>query len=119
LPKAWDVILNPITGRVSDRFVSAHGSRRPFLLWGGLALAVGFVLLFWGPPGLAAAWVVLAFLLCATAYSAFQVPYVALPAEMTDDHAGRTRLVTWRVAILAVAILVSGATGRWRSSWRC
>ena len=49
LPKAWDVILNPITGRVSDRFVAAHGSRRPFLLWGGMALAVGFVLLFSGP----------------------------------------------------------------------
>ena len=31
LPKAWDVILNPITGRVSDRFITAHGSRRPFL----------------------------------------------------------------------------------------
>jgi len=28
LPKAWDVILNPITGRVSDRFAAAHGTRR-------------------------------------------------------------------------------------------
>lgn len=49
LPKAWDAILNPITGRVSDRFVTSHGSRRPFLLWGGAALAIGFVLLFSGP----------------------------------------------------------------------
>jgi glycoside/pentoside/hexuronide:cation symporter, GPH family len=40
----------------------------------------------------------------------FQVPYFALPAELTDDYAERTRLLTWRVAILAVAILASGAT---------
>ena len=40
LPKAWDVILNPITGRVSDRFAATHGTRRPFLLCGGLALCV-------------------------------------------------------------------------------
>ena len=36
-------------------------------------------------------------------------PYVAMPAELTDDYAERTRLMTWRIAILAVAILVSGA----------
>lgn len=113
LPKAWDVILNPITGRVSDRFATRRGTRRPFLLVGGIGLAVGFVLLFAGPtapPGLAGAWVVIAFALCATAYSIFQVPYVALPAEVTADYAERTRLLTWRVAILAVAILLSGAT---------
>ena len=48
------------------------------------------------------------FLACATAYAFFQVPYVAMPAEMTDDYDERTRLMTWRVAILALAILVSG-----------
>ena len=113
LPKAWDVVANPITGRLSDRFAGRHGSRRPFLLWGGLALAVSFALLFSGPhapPLLAGAWVVVVFLLCATAYSVFQVPYVALPAELTGDYAERTRLLTWRVAVLAVAILASGAT---------
>ncbi len=113
LPKAWDVILNPITGRLSDRYASARGTRRPFLLWGGITLAVSFALLFSGPHApkiLAGGWVVLIFLICATAYSIFQVPYVALPAELTDGYAERTRLLTWRVAILAVAILVSGAT---------
>lgn len=112
-PKAWDVVANPITGRISDRYSSRHGSRRPFLLWGGIVLAVGFALLFAGPHApmaLAGGWVVVVFLICATAYSVFQVPFVALPAELTDDYVERTRLLTWRVAILAVAILVSGAT---------
>ncbi len=52
----------------------------------------------------------MAFLACATAYAFFQVPYVAMPAEMTDDYDERTRLMTWRVAVLALAILVSGAS---------
>ena len=55
------------------------------------------------------AWVAVLFLACATAYAFFQVPYVAMPAEITDDYAERTRLMTWRVAVLALAILVSGA----------
>jgi Na+/melibiose symporter-like transporter len=113
VPKAWDVVLNPIAGRVSDHSSSATGPRRPFLLWGGIALAACFALLFAGPAaprGLAATWVVLAFLACATAYAFFQVPYVAMPAEMTRNYGERTRLMTWRVAVLALAILVSGAS---------
>ena len=110
-PKAWDVVLNPVAGRVSDRSVHPDGKRRPFLIRAGLALAACFALLFLGPTApqwAGAAWVAVAYLACATAYSFFQVPYVAMPAEITDDYDERTRLMTWRVAILAFAILVSG-----------
>ncbi len=114
LPKAWDVILNPIAGRISDNRVDPRGPRRPFLLRGGLALAVCFALLFAGPDlgvrWFDALWVLVLFVACATAYAFFQVPYVAMPAEITDSYDERTRLMTWRVAILAFAILLSGAS---------
>jgi Na+/melibiose symporter-like transporter len=114
LPKAWDVVLNPIAGRISDRTEDPRGPRRPFLLRGGLLLAVFFALLFAAPDlgsrVLDAAWVLVAFVACATAYAFFQVPYVAMPAEFTDSYDERIRLMTWRVAILAFAILVSGAS---------
>lgn len=114
LPKAWDVVLNPVAGRISDRSTSPLGPRRPFLLRAGVALAVCFALLFAGPELgsalLEATWVVVAFLACATAYAFFQVPFVAMPAEITDDYTERTRLMAWRVALLALAILLSGAS---------
>lgn len=113
-PKAWDVLLNPIAGRVSDRTVDPRGPRRPWLLRAGIALAVTFALLFGGPAlgsaWLDAAWVLVAFLACATAYAFFQVPYVSMPAEITNAYHERTRLMTWRVAILALVILVAGAS---------
>jgi GPH family glycoside/pentoside/hexuronide:cation symporter len=110
-PKAWDVVLNPVAGRISDRSRHPDGKRRPFLIRAGLLLAAAFALLFLGPASPAwvgAAWVAVVYLACATAYSFFQVPYVAMPAEITDDYDERTRLMTWRVAVLALAILVSG-----------
>ena len=114
LPKAWDVVLNPIAGRISDRTVDPRGPRRPFLLRGGLLLAACFALLFAGPDlgstALDAGWVLVTFIACATAYAFFQVPYVAMPAEITDSYAERTRLMTWRVAILESAILIAGAS---------
>lgn len=53
-------------------------------------------------------WVAVAFLLAATAYSFYQVDYVALPAEMTDDRQARTRIVSWRIVALTVGILLAG-----------
>src|SRR6478609_5248761 len=113
LPKAWDVVLNPIAGRISDRTVDPRGPRRPWLLRAGLPLAACFALLFAAPEmatGLEALWVLVLFLGCATAYAFFQVPYVAMPAEITASYDERTRLMTWRVAILAFTIMLAGAT---------
>ncbi|HVD30030.1 MAG TPA: MFS transporter [Mycobacteriales bacterium] len=111
-PKAWDVVLNPWIGNRSDRTESRWGPRRPWMLAGGLALPPLFVLVFAGPstpPAPAAMWVAGAFLLAATAYGCFQVPYVAQPAEITDDSGERATLMSWRVAALALGILLAGA----------
>ena len=114
LPKAWDVVLNPIAGRVSDRTVDPAGPRRPWLLRAGLMLAGAFALIFAAPDlgsqWLEAGWVLVFFVLAASAYAFFQVPYVAMPAEITTSYDERTRLMTWRVAILAFTIMLAGAT---------
>ncbi|MTD58556.1 MFS transporter [Amycolatopsis pithecellobii] len=112
VPKAWDVVFNPFAGRLSDADLARRGSRRRFLLAGGIGLAVLFGAIF-AHPGFGsrtadAAYVVVAFLLCATAYGLFQVPYNALPAELTEDPQERTRLSSLRIGFLALAILVSG-----------
>ncbi|RLK62299.1 MFS transporter [Actinokineospora cianjurensis] len=113
VPKAWDVAFNPIAGRISDRATHRLGPRRPFLLRGGLALAALFAVMFlpplFGTPLGDGAWVAVSFLACATAFAFFQVPYVAMAAELTDDYHDRTRLIAWRVAALAIAILLCGA----------
>lgn len=112
-PKAWDVVFNPIAGRISDRTTGPRGARRPYLIYGGSALAIFFAALFAGPDtGSAtvdALYVAVVFLLCATAFAFFQVPYNALPAELTTSPTERTSLTAWRIAVLSVAILICGA----------
>ncbi|WP_224769346.1 MFS transporter [Nocardioides ochotonae] len=113
LPKAWDVLLNPVAGRISDRTTDPRGPRRPWLLRAGSLLAVTFALIFAAPAmstGLETAWVLVMFLACASAYAFFQVPYVSMAAEMTPSYDERTRLMTWRVSILALTILLVGAS---------
>jgi Na+/melibiose symporter-like transporter len=113
VPKAWDVIFNPLAGRLSDSDLVKTGSRRRFLLFGGIGVAILFAALFAHPGfnnvSLDAMYVVLAFFACATAFAFFQVPYNALPAEITDSYDERTKVTSWRIGILAIAVLVSGA----------
>ncbi|WP_270366375.1 MFS transporter [Microbacterium algeriense] len=113
--KVWDVLIDPLIGAASDRQLARTGSRRGFMVTGGLALPAFFALTFavppsWGPVA-GAICVLLAFLATATAFSLFQVPYVALPAELTGSYDERTRLLGWRVVVLTAAILLFGAGG--------
>jgi GPH family glycoside/pentoside/hexuronide:cation symporter len=113
--KIWDVIIDPLIGAASDRQFALTGSRRGFMMIGALTLPIFFALTFavspsWG-PATAAICVLLAFLATATSFSLFQVPYVALPTELTRSYDERTRLLGWRVVVLTAAILLFGAGG--------
>lgn len=113
VPKLWDVLVLPVVGGLSDKAMLRVGSRRPFLLVGGITLPVCFVAMFSVPsgssPGVAAVWVLVSFTAAATAFAVFQVPYIAMPAEITDDVEERTTLMSWRVVFLSIAILLAGA----------
>lgn len=115
IAKVWDVLVDPIIGGLSDRALARQGTRRGPMLLGAIGLPFAFVLTFAVPAGLppwaSALWVLIAFIAAATFFSLFQVPYIALPAELTDGYRERTRLLTWRVVLLTVAILLFGAGG--------
>lgn len=113
--KVWDVLIDPVIGGLSDNALARSGTRRALMRIGAIGLPIAFILTFAVPAGLGAVpsaiWVLIAFMAAATFFSLFQVPYIALPAELTDDYRARTRLLTWRVVMLTVAILLFGAGG--------
>jgi GPH family glycoside/pentoside/hexuronide:cation symporter len=115
LAKIWDIVIDPIVGAYSDREFAARGSRRRLMLLGAVVLPVFFVVTFAVPTGttplLAAGWVFVAFLLAATGFSFFQVPYNVLPAELVSGYDARTRLLSARVVVLTAAILLYGGGG--------
>ena len=115
IPKVIDVLAYPLIGALSDRASHRTGYRTGLMLLGALALPLLFVATFSAPTdwstGAAGIWVTGFFLAASLAYSCFQVPYLALPAELTDNADRRVTLLAWRVAVLAAAILVSGGGG--------
>ncbi|GAA3108531.1 hypothetical protein GCM10020001_028250 [Nonomuraea salmonea] len=67
--------------------------------------------MFAGPPltGVPAAlYVGACFMATATAYALFEVPYKAMPSEMTHDYHERTALLQWRMVFIGAATAISG-----------
>lgn len=111
--RVYDIFVDPLVGLLSDRTSSRMGRRRPWMLGGAAVSTLGCVALFTLPTtvvfagnGLIGAWTIASLLLYFTGYSMFNVPYMAMPAEMTEAYHERTRLMGARVFFVAISGLL-------------
>ncbi|MEN9228408.1 MAG: MFS transporter [Gloeomargarita sp. HHBFW_bins_205] len=101
--KAWDAINDPLIGFLSDQTRSRWGRRLPWMMWGAVPLGVSFLGLWWVPP-----WTdpwpkflyyVVVGIAIHTFYTAVNLPYTALTAELTQDYDERTSLNSFRFGL--------------------
>ena len=108
--KAYDFFADLVIGGVSDRAHSRMGRRRPFLLAGAAVSSLSLLMIFCAPKlgGTALiAYMGAALVIYSTGYSLFNVPYLAMPGEMTDGYDERVRLIAYRTAFVGVGQLFS------------
>jgi GPH family glycoside/pentoside/hexuronide:cation symporter len=107
VPRLCDAVVDPVIGHVSDNVRTRWGRRRPFLLIGGIAVALSFVMMWWVPKGAAVeawfgtpeafSWFQISYILFAliiffASCTLFEIPHGALGMEMSPDYHERTRL---------------------------
>lgn len=99
IPRLWDAVSDPVAGYISDNTRSRWGRRRPYIIVGGVGVAITFVLIWTVPQGLSEygifAYYLAMSLLFYTAVTVMSVPLVALGCEMTTDYHERTSLFAY------------------------
>ncbi|MCA3710434.1 MAG: MFS transporter [Phenylobacterium sp.] len=112
---AFDAVVDPFIGSLSDNLKSRLGRRLPLMMAAILPTVISVGLLFSPPPDLSQpllfAWLVVFSVAGRISISLFHVPYVALGAELTTDYAGRTSVVVYRSAAGVLAGLAITALG--------
>jgi GPH family glycoside/pentoside/hexuronide:cation symporter len=119
--KLWDGVNDPLMGIISDRTVSRFGRKRVYVLFGSIALAVSFMLLWMVPLGAPVwvrfLWATASLLLYSTAYTVVVVPYMALVPVISADYDERTRITSLRAIFSTVATIIGGGVALLLSSF--
>ena len=122
---ALDAVLDPLIGSLSDNLKSRWGRRLPLMVLSIPLIGLTFGLLFTPPHGLGEpllfAWLTVMSIAARGAVSLFNVPYIALGAELADGYVERSRVVVWRtvlglvatagIVILAYSVFFAGEGG--------
>jgi len=111
-----DAIADPVVGSISDRWRSRLGRRHPFLYASIIPLALSFYLLYSPPSGLSGFSLFLWFTVFATlhrqALTLYQVPHLALGAELSSDYHQRSAVMSYSTLFAVV-----GGAGTFFYGW--
>jgi GPH family glycoside/pentoside/hexuronide:cation symporter len=106
-----DSAIDPLVGSLSDNSRSRFGRRHPFMIGAAIPILVSLGLLFSVPTALKGlglfAYATALTLALRSGLSLFNLPYIALGAELSDDYRKRSTIVAFRVGVGVMGTLAA------------
>lgn len=111
--QAWNAILDPVMGNLSDNARTRWGRRRPFMVVGAI-LTAAISPWIWRPPiewgeNATIAYLIIVGMIFYASFSCWAMAYYGLQLELTPSYDERTRLTAW----ITFFSKISGLLGGW------
>ena len=98
----FDAITDPVIGYCSDRYHARTGTRKPFILSGGVLFLVGAYYLFVPPDDVSSTYFLVYFLVFYLGFTLFNIPHHAWGSEISYNSKSSIRIFTIRATALSV-----------------
>lgn len=106
MTRLFDVITDPLIGYWSDRYQARTGSRQPFLVAGGILLALASYFLYSPPAQVTVVYFGVWLIIFYLGYTLFEIPHLTLGGELAKHSSEKASLYSVRAAAGYVGLIL-------------
>lgn len=107
--RAWDAVIDPLIGNLSDQTRTRWGRRKPWIVIGTPLLMLLTWMFAQPPENVGVGYLLVTAFLFYISLTVVQVPYMSWGAEISRNYEGRTRVGAYREGGLMAGILLAVA----------
>ena len=92
ISRVFDAVTDPIIGYYADKYHAMSGSRKPFILTGGILFIISSWFLYVPPANVSTEYFLVWFLAFYLAYTLFDIPHLAWGSELANDSQEKNKI---------------------------